>query len=217
MYMILPTISRLFFILFNNNILSPLRAVRQQCKQKNQLQIEHQPQQQYTTSVLQNHKTKPLQQRKRRQQQHQQQTQEQQWQYCHINCLKNNHNDHNSDNNNYNNDDYNDYKYNNSSSNYISNTDTYSGNVRGEIKAKPTIKAAALRKSPQHKEKNKNEIQISHSHSHSHSHLHSAHISQRRVQTISRNTNTFAVIVSDSATDLIANGLNATNMRHVLR
>ncbi|XP_037821505.1 uncharacterized protein MAL13P1.304-like [Lucilia sericata] len=143
MYMILPMISSLFFIIFNKNILNPLRLVLRQQQQR-----EHQPQQQYTTSILQNHKTKPRQQRQNqnpiqnenKKHKQQQQQKEQKHRYCHINCL--NHNNYKKDDDD---DKNNDNDYNNN------NNDDGGGK----------IKTKTLRKLPCRR--NKKEIQNSHS------------------------------------------------------
>lgn len=147
--MMLPMISSLYFVIFNKNILNPLRLVRQQQQRQ---QREHQPQQQYTTSFLQNHKTKPLQQsqrQKRKQQQFQQrqQQQEQEHRCCHINCLGDN----------YNKDDDDDYNNNNNDNNCNGSSGGYDVD-----KVRLTAKTTALRRKLPCK-RNKNEIQNSHS------------------------------------------------------
>ncbi|KAM7353810.1 beaten path Ib isoform 1-T3 [Cochliomyia hominivorax] len=94
MYMILPVISSLFFIIFNRNILNPLRLERY-------LQNEHKIQeQQFTTRFLQNHKTKPLQ---HKWQPREKQQEEQEHRYCHSNCSNSNNDDDNNNDYNYNN------------------------------------------------------------------------------------------------------------------
>lgn len=181
--MILPTISSLFYIIFNKNILNPLRFVRRQRQQH----------QQYTTSFLQNHKTKPLQHRQQQKQLPQNQRQlkeEQKHRYCHINCLNNN--NYKEDNNDDDDFDENDYDGNNNN-NIIDYNDNYNNhnNVGGEIKTRTT---KSLRKLPC--KSYKNEIQNSHSCK-----------CQRHVIIATAYTNP----------NSYTNGINTNDMRHVLR